>query len=1111
MASQSPTVHFKFRHKDDMAFYILNAVCHDWIHDFNNYQRMSKILNYIESLVNPQGSTTSTGGMNGEDGEGEDDKDGVLNDTQKEDSVGLKTPITTATAFSLTNTIDQKYDKIQTATAAEGLSTIPEGEKLSVQPITTWHPDAPVKDKKYDILMKRAEELKKSTTSSNAADDAAGTHSPPGLHVNPSAPSTHGLSSQLTKQFINSKVSYAINKYFTMKTEYDEYLKTGYINPTSLDNTLDNMYILQQLEEFIGECKLLVISKLTSIKNEYNEKEEHDGYSGINCVNYDEILHVIGNIIDDINDVIRDLGNTNGGMPSKKRRRSKNRRNLEKKLKTDDEQPIIGNQQHSQTDNTASYVEDDEMGSIDQPAEVYSGEEDKGLHGQIMAVENIQNRQLDEVDSGEEDKGLHGQIMAVENIQNRQLDEVDSGEKDGDSHDEIMAVENIQNRQLDEVDSGEKDGDSHDDQSTWPIFDTPDYYNRLKSVFSLLGQVFVKIEINSYHGVHPLEIFNNSLISDIISSFVIGIFPRLLNNYEITNSVINDIAIEFLDGMQSYTSSGGGLVGGGPFSNKLYNENLNSSLWPALDTAIDNIKKSILYELYKGDRKPPPTDDPPGTIQTYLTELNAGYAYLLATNVQTAIEIICGRHMMNAKTNIINNKNRDVPNSSSRNKIKNVQLLTDAIVSFVFDDIINPYEDIKARVQETTKNENDGTEEMTPRQRKSVQKISQLVAKKTLVMTGLTPTTPSSTGPSSASDLQAQIGIINEVAINDKGYSSVDNMLIAYFSSSYDDPNNPTPNFINIGSLGNLIIKSKQSECRVINNAIQQSMIKGLIKKKVICPTSSVCDGMGSFGSCAPPQNEEYYNMDFMISSPGDDENEFYEGKTTLNDKKSIVSIEYGFKFGELQLYNFLNNIDIQRNPVKLLQANYTFKGVINRILEIWKGAQEVKDIEGLWDLLYHNDFFLSILQVGSQKAVGDIFQEVNSTLAYGGYSKDNNHPDEGVEIDAINRKTTFGLMGDRPSGIRVIKLLKDGASGVKPNACGGYISENYSLIYSNIPQNQAAQNTKPKGNVKTGKGGMTIKKFKPKTNTRKKKNNKKRKSIKKSKKNNKNTRRFAN
>jgi hypothetical protein len=385
-----------------------------------------------------------------------------------------------------------------------------------------------------------------------------------------------------------------------------------------------------------------------------------------------------------------------------------------------------------------------------------------------------------------------------------------------------------------------------------------------------------------------------------------------------------------------------------------------------------------------------------------------------------------------------------------------------------------------------------------------VQKISQLVAKKTLEMTGLTP--QSSTTPSSSElDLQAQIAIIDNIANNGKGYSSVDNELITYFSKNYDGKHN----FIDVVNLEKLINQSPIKNCRVINNAIQQSMIKPLINNKVICPTSSVCDGMGAFGSCAPPDNTEYYNMDFMISY---DETEFYEGKTTLKDKKTMVSIEYGFKFGNLQLYNFLNDINIKNNPVKLLQANYTFKGVINRILEIWKGAQTVTDIEGLWGLLENDAFFLSILQVGSQKAVGDIFQEVNSTLEYGGYSKDNNDPSEGDEIDVINRKRTFGVMGDRPSGIRVIKLLKDGVSGVKENACGGYVAENGSLIYSNITipstYDQAAQSKKAA--IKR-KGGMTIKKIKTKTNTRKKKNNKKRKSIKKSKKNNKNTKRFAN
>jgi hypothetical protein len=95
-----------------------------------------------------------------------------------------------------------------------------------------------------------------------------------------------------------------------------------------------------------------------------------------------------------------------------------------------------------------------------------------------------------------------------------------------------------------------------------------------------------------------------------------------------------------------------------------------------------------------------------------------------------------------------------------------------------------------------------------------------------------------------------------------------------------------------------------------------------------------------------------------------------------------------------------------------------------------------------LWRLLYNTDYYLSILKLGSQKAVGDIFQEINSALFNGGY---------GVNIPDINIKNTFGLMGDRHSGNRVIKLLKDGSTGINPNAIGGYVNDENSqnsLIY---------------------------------------------------------------
>jgi hypothetical protein len=55
--------------------------------------------------------------------------------------------------------------------------------------------------------------------------------------------------------------------------------------------------------------------------------------------------------------------------------------------------------------------------------------------------------------------------------------------------------------------------------------------------------------------------------------------------------------------------------------------------------------------------------------------------------------------------------------------------------------------------------------------------------------------------------------------------------------------------------------------------------------------------------------------------------------------------------------------------------------------------------------------------------------------------------------------------MGDRPSGVRVLKLLKDFdpkiPSGVNPNATGGYIGGDTSLIYIPINFNDDSKKRK--------------------------------------------------
>ena len=90
--------------------------------------------------------------------------------------------------------------------------------------------------------------------------------------------------------------------------------------------------------------------------------------------------------------------------------------------------------------------------------------------------------------------------------------------------------------------------------------------------------------------------------------------------------------------------------------------------------------------------------------------------------------------------------------------------------------------------------------------------------------------------------------------------------------------------------------------------------------------------------------------------------------------------------------------------------------------------------------------------------------------------------------------------MGDRPSGVRVLKLLKDKTSGLNTNACGGYIGGETSLIY--IP-NVLLTTVKKIGKGGTYKRAKRIiktrrdKKYNNKTTKKHRRANKKRKTKK--------------
>lgn len=606
---------------------------------------------------------------------------------------------------------------------------------------------------------------------------------------------------------------------------------------------------------------------------------------------------------------------------------------------------------------------------------------------------------------------------------------------------------------------------------------------KLNNIFRLINELLINLNIP---GISPLEKFNNSLITEITSMFIVnkcenidihkeailylktilkvspdetiqetsslkrkfeplskysqehvakGIYP--VNKYPTNNFFPTTYFRPNFLTLPMNSRAIPVAAGGGPFSAKVYTD--NTSLWGRLDEKIAIIKSdtSNLYKIYTGTIK---VTDVGFDYNTVYGEYNQ-----FIEDMNEIIILIVGPQMYNVKTKQIYNL-YDNTNRGGRNQVKNAQQMVDTINDFIFDKTIQTYEDIKNKSQARLEDSGETGRISGPAQG-AVQQISKLVAKKTLEMTNYLTDDGRLNVPNfkNNSDLTAQANIIMQTVNPGKGYTSVDNSLIKYFNEIYAGTKSDRGQFVSgIQANNNLITQMSQckgiSTCRVINNAIPNGDVKESIKKNVVCPTSSVCDGMGAFGSCINPTatQKEYFNMDFNVSYLRGEQN-FYQGTTTLKNGGGAVNVNYGFSFKNLQLYNFLD-INITTQPI-ILQANYTFKGVINRIIEIWKSASGVNDIDQLWQLLEYNDYFLSILKLGSQKAVGDIFQEINSTLENGGYIID-------PRVTRVNDKKTFGLMGDRPSGVRVLKLLKDASSGINPNACGGYIGGETSLIY---------------------------------------------------------------
>ena len=210
---------------------------------------------------------------------------------------------------------------------------------------------------------------------------------------------------------------------------------------------------------------------------------------------------------------------------------------------------------------------------------------------------------------------------------------------------------------------------------------------------------------------------------------------------------------------------------------------------------------------------------------------------------------------------------------------------------------------------------------------------------------------------------------------------------------------------------------------RVINNGIPAEL-KAKFHDKVRCPSSSVCDSMGNFGSCAGTKRAtEFHSMSIHIVDD-EIEGDYYDVYSKI-DKSTIlevVSNSFNLDFGggnTMVIDAKYGNVNLNIKP-EMLSANNVFKQTLAAI-EICFSESRSMSVEDLWASLESNDKFKRIITPTCWKATGDINQEFNSIVANGGYAKI--HDNQDIIDSIMNAWTTLGLAGDRPSGVRMILL----------------------------------------------------------------------------------------
>ena len=268
---------------------------------------------------------------------------------------------------------------------------------------------------------------------------------------------------------------------------------------------------------------------------------------------------------------------------------------------------------------------------------------------------------------------------------------------------------------------------------------------------------------------------------------------------------------------------------------------------------------------------------------------------------------------------------------------------------------------------------------------------------------------------------------------SDYKISSIDRNLTNEFSEFYKvkkiTPSNLKP----------LIEKSKDNKRYIINN---QANVKSAYdfrpKGHFFCPISSIFDSMPT---CSYSQAISFDDFEYSDK---------YNIKLTNTKDGTNLQLIINFnKNSDKATITVINSMYAQPHTIiktnitkeKELEANYVFSTLLDKIKDKLKYSSFISK-EKVWEYLDDDSIFTDLSRIGMRKGLGDFLQEVMDVCKNGGMVRTPKYVlNKTLKYDYDGKATRLGLMGDGPSGCRLLFMLSNGKGDINTKAMGGFFS----------------------------------------------------------------------